>query len=371
MGINKIKILFFGSGDFPVPTFDFIVNKLNEKYEIVGLVTSRDKVIYNKYRLYDIAQQNNIPIHIPKDLNCDETYNWCKEKNADVFCVISYKKLPSQLYKLAKGCAFNVHASLLPLLKGASPIYWALLYGFKETGLTSFILNDNIDSGNIICNHITKIENNETFGTLYQKLMNECIIITKNTLIKIGIKTENQLLKEHQLFYQPSRFNEYKAPKNLKTLNNISFSLINYFDRLFRASMPNDGLDASINVYSINNENIELKPLDLDKGPQKTYNIKIWDCEIIDFTKLDNNIPYNIEERRGTNIRTDGKTYLYILFPTDRKMVKVNTIQIKGKKKLNIEEFLRGFQYARNENFGLKFETNLVIKENCCIFALK
>lgn len=341
--MTKTKILFFGSGDFPVPTFEYIINHLNDKYEIVGLITSKDKPTYHHYRLYDLALQHNIPIHIPQNLESDETYEWCKEKDADVFCVISYKKLPHRIYNLAKGCAFNIHASLLPFLKGASPIYWALVYDFKETGLTSFILNDRIDCGNIICNQVEIIEPDETFGSLLQKLMISCIDITKNTLEKIGTKTEEELLKENKLIHQPTAPNYIsQAPKKRLGGKGVSLYGFNMFERVLRASLPNNGL--TVLLETTIKGGIDEKYI-FDR-PHKTYEIILWDYEI----KTKEKPEYNFE----TNIETDGKKYLNIHFNGYDKYISIKELQMAGKKRMRVEEFLRGFQIARKEGIILK-----------------
>lgn len=339
--MTKTKILFFGSGDFPVPTFEYIINHLNDKYEIAGLITSKDKPTYHHYRLYDLALQHNIPIHIPQNLESDETYEWCKEKDADVFCVISYKKLPQRIYTLPKGCAFNVHASLLPFLKGASPIYWAIVYGFKETGLTSFILNDKIDCGNIICNQVEKIEPNETFGTLFQKLMISCIDITKNTLEKIGNKTEEELIKENKLFYQPTSFHFDKAPKKRLGGKGVVLYGFSMFERIFRASLPQNGLRILLKATICGGTDEKY----LFDRHYKTYELILWDYEI----KTKDEIEYF----DTTPVETDGKTFFNIHFNGYDKYLSIKELQLQGKKRMGVEEFLRGFQVARRNGIVL------------------
>ena len=112
MNNNKTSIIFFGSGDFPYPTFKTIVE--NEVYDVKGLVTSPYKPYFYSETLKDVAERNNIPVFSTHMPNCTELVEWLKEKETDIFCVISYKFLSNDILRIPKITAFNIHASLLP-----------------------------------------------------------------------------------------------------------------------------------------------------------------------------------------------------------------------------------------------------------------
>ena len=161
------NVVFFSSGDFGIPTLKALIE--NEKYNVKGVVTSNDKAVYNDKRIADIADANGIPCCIPS--NDDELYYFLeniKDDKSDFgnnlyYCVISYKKLSDRILSLVDGRAMNVHASILPFLRGAAPINWAIRLGFKETGLTAFKLSDKIDRGDIINSMFVNINDDETY----------------------------------------------------------------------------------------------------------------------------------------------------------------------------------------------------------------
>ena len=156
----KQKILFFGSGDFPVRTFRMLIAN---GYEIAGLVTSKDRVFFESERLSDIANANNIPVYVPRTTDEPELLQWLDEHPADIFCVISYKYLKSDVLSKAK-TAFNVHASLLPFLRGANPITWAIMNNFIN------ILNN--------VNEIDKFIEKHNFQLI--KGLNSCVTMKQN-----------------------------------------------------------------------------------------------------------------------------------------------------------------------------------------------
>ena len=183
MNNNKTSIIFFGSGDFPYPTFKTIVE--NEVYDVKGLVTSPYKPYFYSETLKDVAERNNIPVFSTHMPNCTELVEWLKEKETDIFCVISYKFLSNDILRIPKITAFNIHASLLPFFKGAAPINWAIKDGMKSTGLTSFVMDDKIDSGEIINNIKIPIEDSDDFGTIYNSLSVLSVGFTIDTIQRI------------------------------------------------------------------------------------------------------------------------------------------------------------------------------------------
>lgn len=343
MDNNKTSIIFFGSGDFPYPTFKTIVE--NEVYDVKGLVTSPYKPYFYSETLKDVAERNNIPVFSTHKPNCAELVEWLKEKETDIFCVISYKFLSNDILRIPKITAFNVHASLLPLLRGAAPINWAIRYGFKNTGLTSFVLNEHIDCGEIINNISIPIESNDDYGVVFNRL----------SVLNVGftIETISRLRKSdwrRYLILQPDHIEDdmfMNAPKlnnDNCTLNTHIFSAFNYtipqlYD-VIRSLSPNIGLN--ITLRAMNEERNGFCCL-------KKYDAKIYKA------KLFPEIP---EEHKSycksySNVVTDGKSFMYLVNNLNTQIISIEEIQLAGKKKLNIKDFVAGFQWARDKNVYL------------------
>lgn len=334
--IKTHSIIFFASGDFAVPTLKFL---LENNYNVVGIVSSNDKVVFNDKRIVDLAIEYDVPYFLPKNLE-DETFiQWLNDKDADIYCVISYKKLPDIVLKTAKLCAFNVHGSLLPFLRGAAPINWAIRIGLKETGMTAFILDDKIDCGRILSNAIVSINDNDTYGSLFARMSEQCVGFTMNVL---------NMLENNSDFYLRNAINQPSLPLFLK--KKLSAPKINekYFEkwdelsstdfiRLLKSVSPFDGVPMNLKIYKrVYGKNfVEVEKV-------KSIRCKVYDAETIE-------IEGNIERL------TDGKNYLYIELDNG-SFVSIKEIQLDGRKRLDIKEFLRGFKYKTDDYF-LTFET--------------
>ena len=344
---NKIKLIFFGSGDFPIKTLKSLIEKPSTpslEMEIVGIVTSNDKNFFEQESVRDIAVNNNIPYIIPKDVNDDELYNWLKEKNADIYCVISYKFLPERIVCLPNILSFNIHASLLPFLRGSAPIHWAIRNGFKETGLTSFALNSVIDAGPILANYKCKIDDNETYYSLHEKLSEKCVFLTYDTIYKISFGCCNVIQQMSQNFDNIL----LKAPKIHK--NNCSCAIIqnnlSEVDRTIRSLYPIYGFPAILSIYNSKTKKIKECPIKIYKTSYS--NIKPSNI-LINSERTDDGFLQN-------NVITDGKLYMMIEF--DNGYLNIEEIQKEGKKKMNISEFLCGFLDGRDKNNLLNIVTN-------------
>ena len=149
--MTKDRVVFFANGDFAIDTFETLVNNGSN---IVGLVTcANDKVRFHKKTIKQVAEELRVPYYMIKGEKFEEDaffIDWLKRMDADIFCVISFKKLPKEIIKLAKKCAFNVHASLLPKLRGGAPINRALMENYKCTGITIMYMDTKMDNGDII-----------------------------------------------------------------------------------------------------------------------------------------------------------------------------------------------------------------------------
>lgn len=335
--IDKINIIFFSSGDFGIPTLQLLL--MNDVFNVKGIVTSKDKVIYNNKRIADIANENGIPYIIPRD--DDELIGFisgilygCKFLS---YCVISYKKLSNEVLSLVNGRAINIHASILPYLRGAAPINWAIRLGFKQTGLTAFKLSDKIDCGDIITTTVVDIDDNDNYDRLFEKLSDKCANFTIRAFLQY-IATNIGGLEINNFCQQPNigiKSDILVAPKiNAQYWNNWLCMKDNEIDRLFKST--SNGLPCK--MYAVNED---------DEREFYEYNVKIWNYEFVtDDGKC-----------------TDYKHYLNVpLINQKGTVLSIKEIQLEGKKRLSIEEFLRGFKYTRkSENtYKLIFSSEFI-----------
>jgi len=327
--MTKDRIVFFANGDFAIDTFETLVNNGSN---IVGLVTcANDKVNYHKKTIREVAEELRVPYYTIKGDKFEEDdffIDWLKRMNADIFCVISFKKLPKEIIKLAKKCAFNVHASLLPFLRGAAPINWAIRLGYKETGLTAFVLSDKIDQGDIIANTKVKIATGEKYTTLYKKLSNACVDFT-------GRVIENVLQHDDwkdNLIAQPSWNLETEYVADAHKINTKYF-------RCHWFAFNSEKMQSLVN--SVDNVGLPCKIICEDNyGDEIAFDAKIFEVEIAHNDKpcLD-------------ACESDGKTYIKLNIRYGQDAVLIKKIQLAGKNVMSVKDFLNGFKYFRDEDY--------------------
>lgn len=336
MDKDDMRLVCFGSGDFPIETFECLV----KHYNVVGLVTSNDKPVFGNKRVYNIAKENNIPVCVPNDLESDEFLNWLDEVDGNIYCVISYKFLPECVVKKAK-YAFNIHASLLPLLRGAAPINWAIRYGFERTGLSAIKLANKIDTGGIISTYGEDISDDDNFETLFRKLSTDSMLLVSSIMEEIEddifyVHTEQpQIPKslDNKIFHAP-KLN--KENTTFVYYDNVGASA-NDIHNMIRSLSPNIGTTFKMSIR-------KYVPGDTDDEGEfddvRDITFKVYESEVVNKGRewIDSNYD-------GSDILTDWKNYLYILPPScGDEVVSVRRIQLPGKKILSVREFLKGFQ---------------------------
>ena len=205
---KSLKIIFFGTPDFAIESLDSIYKS---KHKLLCVVTSKDKksgrgmkINLSAVKKYSLLKK--IKILQTEDFKNDSFLKLLNAYDADLFIVVAFKFLPKEIWNIPKLGTINTHASLLPNLRGAAPINWALINGLKETGLTSFFINEKIDNGDIILQEKLKIEQNDNFESLYKKL--------RNLSGKFILKSIDFILnKGHNLKKQNISKNHLIAPK--------------------------------------------------------------------------------------------------------------------------------------------------------------
>ena len=217
--MNNLKIVFMGTPEFAVESLDALISN---NYVIKAVVTAPDKKSGrgNKINFSDVKKysiKNKLRLLQPENLKEKNFIDQLKLINADVFIVVAFRMLPKEVWKIPNKGTINLHASLLPQLRGAAPIHWAIINGLKKTGLTTFFINEKIDFGNIIEQSEVEIRDFENTGNLYERLkkIGSTLIIST---IKLISKDKFQIIK------QTNSENLIKAPKLNKENTRINWN---------------------------------------------------------------------------------------------------------------------------------------------------
>ncbi len=171
---KEVRIVFMGTPEFAVPSLRALCES---GYNVVGVVTTPDRAAGRGQKLYECdvkreAMRLGLPILQPEKLRNEEFVSAYRALNADLAIVIAFRMLPQVIWAMPKLGTFNLHASLLPEYRGAAPINHAIMNGDKESGITTFLLNEKIDQGAIIGQRRVQIGESESVGSLYERLMN-------------------------------------------------------------------------------------------------------------------------------------------------------------------------------------------------------
>lgn len=309
MNNSDFKIIFMGTPEFAVPSLKILIEN---NYNIPAVVTVPDKQKGRGQKLSfssvkEFALENSIKVLQPEKLRDVLFINLLKEFNADLFVVVAFRILPEEVFTLPKKYSFNLHASLLPKYRGAAPIQWALINGEKETGVTSFALAKQVDTGNILLQEKIKIEDEDNFQSLHDKLS----ILGAETVLKTVrlIQNGNETLKpQNDIEATP-------APKIFK-----ENCLIDWNKSNIEVHNLVKGLSPYPAAFFINDEKI----------------IKVFKTKII------NEINLSVGEIKQT------KTNIFI--GCGNGSIEIMELQPEGRKRLTAEEFLRGYKLKETIN---------------------
>ncbi|HEY6142831.1 MAG TPA: methionyl-tRNA formyltransferase [Flavobacterium sp.] len=202
--MEQLRIVFMGTPEFAVGILDTIIKS---NYNVVGVITAADKpagrgqkIKYSAVKEYALA--NNLTLLQPTNLKDESFLEELKALNANLQVVVAFRMLPEVVWRMPKLGTFNLHASLLPNYRGAAPINWAIINGDTKTGVTTFFIDDKIDTGAMIQSSETAIATNENVGQLHDRLMllGSGTVVTTLALIEKGnvattIQTENPEIK--------------------------------------------------------------------------------------------------------------------------------------------------------------------------------
>ena len=310
--MERPKIVFMGTPEFAVESLDAICKA---GYEVVGVVTVPDrqtgrglKVTYSPVKEYALAHGLNLLQ--PEKLRDEQFQEDLRGWGGDLFVVVAFRMLPKSVWAMPRLGTFNLHASLLPQYRGAAPINWAIINGEKESGVTTFMLNEKIDEGQILMQQRTPISEKDTAETLHDRLAEIGKHLVVETIDKMVEGTLTPMTQQECEVMKP-------APKIFK---------------------PDCAIDWNRNGESVVNHvrGLSTYPaatMVLEDTHGKHQSFKVFEVE---FEKNDKSTIGAIE--------TDGKKYLKI--GVSDGFLNILQLQLNGKRKNSIEEFLRGYDVS-------------------------
>ncbi|WP_321425949.1 methionyl-tRNA formyltransferase [uncultured Bacteroides sp.] len=312
---KDLRIVYMGTPDFAVESLRCLVEG---GYNVVGVITMPDKpagrghkIQYSPVKQYALEQ--NLPLLQPEKLKEESFIEALREWKADLQIVVAFRMLPEVVWAMPRLGTFNLHASLLPQYRGAAPINWAVINGDTETGITTFFLQQEIDTGRVIQQVHIPIADTDNVEVVHDKLMilgGKLVIETVDAILENRVKPIPQ-----EEMAQPTELRP--APKIFKETCRINWSG---------------------NVKSTYNFIRGLSPYpaawtELHNGEEAPLAMKVFETEKIEKTAA--------AATPGT-IETDGKTYLHVA--VGNGFLSIKSLQLAGKKRLAIDEFLRGFK---------------------------
>ena len=265
---NKTRILFYGTPYFAVPSLKALIEA---DYNVVGVVTAPDKKAGRgmKLQMSDVkkaAIELDIPVFQPTNLKSETFQETLKELNPTIQIVIAFRMMPVKVWDFPPMGTFNLHGSLLPKYRGAAPIHHAIINGEKETGVTTFFLKHEIDTGNVLMSAKCKIEETDTVGSVHDKLM----LLGADLVVKTMDGLLNESIVEKEQGYTQ---NLPHAPKLSKEFCEIDWTktapeVYNFIRGLNPFPVARTFLDGKIlKIYASEKTSIKLaKPIEIQEG---------------------------------------------------------------------------------------------------------
>jgi methionyl-tRNA formyltransferase len=310
---RDIRICFMGTPSFAVAALEAL---LGAGMQVTGVVTSPDKPAGRGKKLSmpavkEFAIDHSLPFQQPENLQDPMFLHQMQAWKPDLIIVVAFRKLPEEVWKLPPLGTINLHASLLPQYRGAAPINWAIIHGEKETGITTFVIDEKIDTGRIIAQKRILIREDDTAGSLHDRMMVEggrLMVETVKLLCSGKYLTMDQ--KKLEAGEQPLR----KAPKIFKDDGRIRWNRkAEEIHNLVRGLCPLPG------AWTI-----------LKNSDGQEFNLKIYRTRITD---------NKMHSKPGT-LCLKSKT---ILVTTADGCLEIIELQLEGRKRMHSAEFLKGF----------------------------
>ncbi|MBZ4043159.1 methionyl-tRNA formyltransferase [Flavobacterium hibisci] len=311
--MEKLRIIFMGTPEFAVGILDTI---LKNNYEVVGVITAADKpagrgqkIKYSAVKEYALA--NNLTLLQPMNLKDEEFLAELKALNANLQIVVAFRMLPKVVWEMPQFGTFNLHASLLPNYRGAAPINWAIINGETKTGVTTFFIDDKIDTGAMILNSEIAIEPEENAGQLHDRLMH------------LGSKTVIDTLKVIENGNVSTTIQEDSS--DIKTA--------------YKLNKENCKIDWTKSGIEINNLIRGLSPYPASwcflKDKNEEISIKIYEAKLVSEA-------HSLE----TGKLISGKKELKVA--VEDGFLQLVSLQLPGKKRMQVAELLNGVSFSED-----------------------
>lgn len=310
-----------GTPDFAVASLKALVDN---GYNVVGVITAPDKPAgrgqkINESAVKKYAVQNNLKVLQPEKLKNPEFLAELESLKADLQIVVAFRMLPEVVWNMPSLGTFNLHASLLPQYRGAAPLNWAIINGEKESGVTTFLLDHQIDTGKILLQKKVAIGENDNVGNLHDNSMeigSGLVLETVDRLAEGNTEgvSQSELIKETDLKHAPKIFKEdckIDWSKNVETIHNLIRGMSPYPAAWTEMQHIETGNIISAKIFA------SKKMTDTPAKPGE--------------------------------IKTDGKKEL--LVGCFNGSLKITELQLSGKKRMKTEDFLRGFQQIKEYMF--------------------
>lgn len=311
--MKKPRLIFMGTPEFAVPSLGAL---LMNDYNIVAVVTSPDKpagrgLKIKRSEVAEFASENLLKLLQPTRLDDPSFMKEIEELKPDIIVVVAFRKLPESIWKIPSKGTFNLHASLLPQYRGAAPINHAIINGEKTTGLTTFFIDDNIDTGNIILQKKVGIAPDDSAGNLHDKLMREgakLVVKTVKAISRGRVKTISQdtLIGDNEELRKAPKIHSRDCYIDWQRKDRDVYNFI-------RGLFPHPGARTILRKGSVD------------------FTVKIGKCKCLEGQK----------HPGAGEIDSDGKTYLRI--GTGGCPIDIERLQMEGRKFMSTREFLRGF----------------------------
>lgn len=306
-------IVFMGTPEFAVESLKAIIEA---GFPVRGVITSPDKPAGRGLKLHaspvkEFALQHHLPVLQPVKLKDPEFLAVLRSLQADLQVVVAFRMLPEEVWSLPKLGTFNLHASLLPQYRGAAPINWVVINGEIKTGVTTFFLNHEIDKGSVIFSEEVPVGRSETAGDVHDRLMAVGAKLVVKTIASIA--NGNAVSREQHLLEisEPLK----SAPRILK--NDCRIKWKSDAETVYNFIR---GLSPYPAAWS-----------EIINARGEILTVKIYFGTILN----------RVHCRECGAIESDGKTYLCVAVRDG--FINIESIQLQGKKRMGIDEFLRGF----------------------------
>jgi methionyl-tRNA formyltransferase len=301
--MRDLRIIFMGTPEFAVESLKALAD---HGFNIVGVITAPDKPQGRGQKLAfspvkEFAVSLNIPVLQPTNLKSPDFHEELKSYQANLFVVVAFRMLPEVVWSMPEYGTFNLHASLLPHYRGAAPINWAIINGETETGVTTFFIKHEIDTGNIIMQEQEPIHESDNAGALYKRLM------VKGA--RLVVKTVEAI-----------RDNSYKLKVQKDSEN------IHHAPKLFKENCEIDWSKSSRDIFNFV-RGLAPYPAAWTQFHEKIY--KVYEVQVTE---------KQIPGKPGNIVSTNGDIYV----KTGDGAVSILDLQAEGKKRMKTAEFLRG-----------------------------